>query len=214
MPDYDFHQLSPHDLEILARDLLQEHWGVRIESFKTGKDGGIDLRHATAADKVIVQVKHLTKTGLAGLLREVKNEAVKVSRLQPSRYVLVTSVPLSAGNKDAIVNIIGANVLKPSDVIGCEDLNNLLGQHSEIEGKHYKLWLASRAVLDKVLHNAAVTRSEFKVRQVYEEARRYVQSSAYPLALKKLNDTGVVVIAGCAWGREIYTREPTPLRAP
>jgi hypothetical protein len=196
MPDYDFHQLSPYDLEILARDLLQAHWGVGIESFKTGKDGGIDLRYATATNKVIVQVKHLTKTGIAGLLREVQNEAVKVKRLQPSRYVLVTSVPLSAVNKDAVVNIIGADVLKPSDVIGREDLNNLLGQHSEIEGNHYKLWLASRAVLDKVLHNAALTRSEFKVRQVYEEARRYVQSSAYPQALKKLNDTGVVIIAG------------------
>jgi len=196
MPEYDFHQLSPYDLEILARDLLQAHWGVRIESFKTGKDGGIDLRYATATDKIIVQVKHFTKTGLAGLLREVQNEAVKVSRLQPSRYVLVTSVPLSAVNKDAIVSIIGADVLRASDVIGREDLNNLLGQHSEIEGKHYKLWLASRAVLDKVLHNAAVTRSEFKVRQVYEEARRYVQSNAYPLALQKLSDTGVVVIAG------------------
>jgi hypothetical protein len=196
MPDYDFHQLSPYDLEILARDLLQAQWGVQIESFKTGKDGGIDLRYTTAANKVIVQVKHLTKTGIAGLLREVQNEAVKVKRLQPSRYVLVTSVPLSPVNKDAVVNIIGADVLKPSDVIGREDLNNLLGLHGEIEGNHYKLWLASRAVLDRVLHNAAVTRSEFKVRQVYEEARRYVQSSAYPQALKKLSDTGVVIIAG------------------
>ena len=92
-------------------------------------------------------------------------------RLQPSRYLLVTSVPMSAVNKDAVVKIIGADVLKPADVIGRDELNNLLGQHPEIEGKHYKLWLASRAVLDRVLNNAAVTRSEFKVRQVHEEAR-------------------------------------------
>lgn len=196
MPDYDFHQLSPYDLEILARDLLQAHWGVTIESFKTGKDGGIDLRYAAATGTVIVQVKHLAKTGLAGLLRELKKEAAKVRRLQPSRYLLVTSVPLSAVNKDAVVKIIGADVLKPADVIGRDELNNLLGQHAEIEGKHYKLWLASRAVLDRVLNNAAVTRSEFKVRQVHEEARRYVQSSAYPQALKMLNDAGVVIIAG------------------
>jgi DNA polymerase III delta prime subunit len=196
MPDYYFHQLSPYDLEILARDLLQARWGVTIESFKTGKDGGIDLRYAAATSTVIVQVKHLAKTGLAGLLRELKKEAAKVRRLQPSRYLLVTSVPLSAVNKDAVVKIIGADVLKPADVIGRDELNNLLGQHPEIEGKHYKLWLASRAVLDRVLNNAAVTRSEFKVRQVHEEARRYVQSSAYPHALKMLNDAGVVIIAG------------------
>lgn len=196
MPDYDFHQLSPYDLEILAQDLLQAHWGVTIENFKTGKDGGIDLRYAAATGTIIVQVKHFTKTGIAGLLRELKNEAAKVRRLQPSRYVLVTSVTLSAVNKDAVVSVIGADVLRPTDIIGREDLNNLLGQHGEIEAKHYKLWLASRTVLDRVLNNAAVTRSEFKVRQVHNEARRYVQSSAYPQALKMLNDTGVVIIAG------------------
>ena len=37
MPEYDFHQLSPHDLEILTRDLLQAHWHVTLENFKTGK---------------------------------------------------------------------------------------------------------------------------------------------------------------------------------
>lgn len=196
MPDYDFHQLSPDDLELLARDLLQAHWGVTIESFKTGKDGGIDLRYAAGTGKIVVQVKHFLRTGLAGLMRELAKEAAKVRRLKPTRYVLVTSVPLSAVNKDAIVALIGADVLAPSDVIGQEGLNNLLGQYPEIEGKHYKLWLASRAVLDRVLHNASVTRSEFKARQVHVEARRYVQSDAYPQALRMLNEQRVVVVAG------------------
>ncbi|MGY3404038.1 RecA/RadA recombinase [Bradyrhizobium sp. GM5.1] len=196
MADYDFHQLSPDDLEILARDLLQAHWGVTIESFKTGKDGGIDLRYAVGTGKIIVQVKHFVRTGLAGLMRELSKEAAKVRRLKPTRYVLVTSVPLSAVNKDAIVALIGADLLTPSDVIGQEGLNNLLGQHPEIEGKHYKLWLASRAVLDRVLHNAAVTRSEFKARQVHDKARRYVQSGAYPQAQKMINEQRVVVVAG------------------
>jgi len=196
MLNYDFHQLSPYDLEVLARDLLQAHWGGTIESFKTGKDGGVDLRYAVGAHKTIVQVKHLLKTGISGLLRELKKEAEKVRSLTPTSYVLVTSVPLSATNKDSIIKLIGTDVLKPADVLGQEDLNNLLGQHPAIEGKHYKLWLASRAVLDRALHNASVTRSEFKARQVHDEARRYVQSAAYPQALKMLNEQGVVVVAG------------------
>jgi hypothetical protein len=183
-------------LEILARDLLQAHWGVTIESFKTGRDGGIDLRYAAGSGEVVVQVEHLLRTGLAGLRREVTKEAAKVRRLQPSRYVLVTSVPLSAVNKDAVVGLVGADMLRPSDVIGQEDLNNLLGQHPTIEGQHYKLWLASRSVLDRVLHNAAITRSEFKAHQVHEQARRYVQSSAYPQAVKMLIDHRVAIIAG------------------
>lgn len=196
MPDYDFHQLSPYDLEILARDLLQAHWDVTIESFKTGRDGGIDLRYAQGSARTIVQVKHYVRTGLAGLFREVAKEAIKVRTLQPDRYVLVTSVPLSAANKDKIVTLIGSDVFRHKDVLGQDDLNNLLGQHPTIEGRHYKLWLASRAVLDRVLHNAAVTRSEFKARQVHGAARRYVQSDAYPLAMKMLDEQRVVIIAG------------------
>lgn len=216
MPEYNFHQLSPYDLEILARDLLQAHWGVRLESFKTGRDGGIDLRYAPkrgggrvlrcdegvdlryapGPDDTIVQVKHYLRTGLNGLLRDLKPEAVKVRRLQPRRYVLVTSIPLSPADKDEIVTVIGADVLKPTDVIGAEDLNNLLGQHPIVEGRHFKLWLASRAILDRVIHNAAVTRSEFKAKHVYEQAKRFVASDAYPAALKMLEEERVAIIAG------------------
>jgi len=196
MPQYDFQQLSPFDLEILVRDLLQAHWGVTIESFKTGKDGGVDLRYAVGNNKLIVQVKHYQKTGSAGLTRDLKKEVEKVRSINPSRYFVVTSVPLSKANKDTISGLFDPGVLQATDVIGQEDLNNLLGQHPEIERNHYKLWLASRAVLDSVLHNAEKTRSEFKVRQVYEEACRYVQSSAYPEAMKMLNDSRVVIVAG------------------
>ncbi|MER9578602.1 restriction endonuclease [Mesorhizobium sp. M0400] len=196
MSQYDFHQLSPYDLETLTRDLLQARWGVQLESFKAGKDGGIDLRYASAPANTIVQVKHYLRTGLSGLLRDLKAEAVKVRRLAPTRYVLVTSVPLSPTNKDEIVRIIGADLLQSSDVVGPDELNNLLGQHPDVEGRHYKLWLASRGVLDRVINNAAVTRSEFKARQVYEHAKRYVVSDAYPQALKMLTEERVVIIAG------------------
>lgn len=196
MPEYDFHQLSPHDLEVLTRDLFQAHWGTDVESFKAGRDGGIDLRYAVGPSKTIIQVKHYLRTGLRGLMRDLELEAVKVRRLAPSRYVLVTSVPLSPANKDEIAGVIGTDYLKPWDIVGAEDLNNLIGQHSDVEGRHYKLWLASRGVLDRVIHNAALTRSEFKARQVYEQARRYVASDAYLKALQMLADQRVVIIAG------------------
>lgn len=196
MADYDFHQLSPHDFENMARDLLQADWGLILESFKTGKDGGIDFRYAKAGSRIVVQCKHYVRTGLAGLLHDLKEEAVKVRKLRPQRYVLVTSVPLSPTNKDAIVKIIGADVLKTSDVLGQDDLNNRLGQHPAVEGSHYKLWLASRAVLDRVLHNSVITQSEFKVRKVYKDIPRYVQSNAFPRALEMLNHDRIVIIAG------------------
>jgi hypothetical protein len=46
MSNYDFRQLSPHDFEQLARDLLQARDGIVLEGFKSGRDLGIDFRHA------------------------------------------------------------------------------------------------------------------------------------------------------------------------
>ena len=194
--NYDFAQLSPHDLELLARDLLQAEWGVKLESFKSGRDGGIDLRYARGDANVVVQCKHYVKSGFGALRRAMREEAAKVRGLAPERYVIVTSVALSPGNKDDIVGDMGAPFLAAADVMGAEDLNNLLGAHPDVESRHFKLWLASRAVLDRVVHNASVTQSELKVREVYADARRYVQSAAYPAAMGLLEEHGVVIVAG------------------
>lgn len=195
MPDYDFTQLSPHDFEQLSRDLIQERDGLTLESFKTGRDGGIDFRYAKGKEKLIVQCKHYAGTGWDGLFRDLKKEAQKAATLAPSRYILVTSVGLSPQNK-ASVQVLFGDALAAGDILGRDDINNLLGLHSAIEEKHYKLWLASRAVLDRVTHNAAVVQSEFEVERVHRDIMRYVQSDAYPRARKMLAEDHVAIISG------------------
>ncbi|MFC6306820.1 hypothetical protein E2553_24960 [Paraburkholderia dipogonis] len=195
MPSYDFKQLSPHDFEVLSRDLIQARDGFVLESFKTGRDLGIDFRRAAAAGDIIVQCKHYAGTGLAGLMSELKKEAVKVSKLTPARYILVTSVGLSPPNKTDIQALFGA-VLVNGDILGADDLNNLLGLHPTIERQHYKLWLASKAVLDRAIHNASLVQSEFDVERVHRDICRYVRSAAYPRALEMLDNDHVAIISG------------------
>ena len=196
MPEYDFKQLSPYDFETLSRDLLQADRKLRLESFKMGRDGGVDFRYAcTPKIEWIVQCKHFVRTGFAGLLRELKKEAKKVAALAPKRYILVTSVPLSRVNKSEIQPLFG-DILSTDDILGQDDLNNLLGLHPTIERAHYKLWLTSRPVLDRVLHNAVVTQSEFEVARVYEEIRKYVSSDALPRALEILDRDHVAIVTG------------------
>lgn len=163
MTDYDFHQLSPHDFELMCRDLLQEEEGLRLESFKSGKDGGIDFRHATAGVTTIVQCKRFVETGYSGLMRELRHEAAKVQRLAPERYILMTAASLSPANKDEIVGVIGPQFLASSDIFGRDELNGLLERHPEVERAHYKLWLASINVLEAVLHNDILLQSGFQV---------------------------------------------------
>ena len=196
MPEYDFQQLSPHDLERLARDLLQAHWSVPLESFKAGRDGGIDLRYARGNNNLIVQVKHYVRTGYDGLLRNLKKEDPKIKELNPSRYAVVTSVPLSPMNKSEIASALPSAPLEVSDIFGKSDLNNLLGRYPSIEQGNPKLWLTSRAVLDRVLHNAEVTRSEFEVRKIHKQICRYVQTEAFREAEDRLASESVVMISG------------------
>lgn len=196
MSNYDFRQLSPHDFEQLARDLIQARDGIVLESFKSGRDLGIDFRHAnTSGDNIIVQCKHYVGTGLPGLIGDLKKEVVKVEKLKPTRYILVTSAGLTPLNKVQIQAHFGS-VLTTADILGPDDINNLLGLHPEVERRHYKLWLASRLVLDRVIHNASITQSEFDVERVYRDIRRYVRSTAYPRALDMLNKGRVAIISG------------------
>lgn len=195
MSNYDFKQLSPHDFEQLTRDLIQARDNIVLESFKIGRDLGIDFRHARAGGNTIVQCKHYAGTGFAGLMADLKKEAVKASKLKPTRYMLVTSVGLTPPNKTDIQAIFG-DMLVTGDILGPDDLNNLLGLHPAVEQKHYKLWLASRAVLDRVIHNASLIQTDFDVERVHRDIRRYVRSAAYPRAFAMLDSDHVAIISG------------------
>ena len=195
MPEYDFKQLSPYEFEQISRDLIQTCLGIRLESFKIGRDNGIDFRYAPSAkEKLIVQCKHYVRTGLSGLFRDIRKEKIKIDSLNSTRYILTTSVALSPGNKDDICRIIPGTF--STDIWGQDDLNNLLSLHPEVERSHFKLWLASKAVLDRVIHNAVVTQSEFATDKVYESIKKYVQSLSYSKALDILQKQRIVVIAG------------------
>ena len=126
MPDYDFHTLSPYDFELISRDLIQAKDRIVLESFRTGRDGGVDFRYCLSDDKkIIVQCKHYRGTPVSGLIRALKNEAQKLVKLSPSRYIIVTSLSLTPENKASIQKFFPSNVLKAEDIITADDLRNL-----------------------------------------------------------------------------------------
>ena len=52
--EYDFKSLSDYDFELLVCDLLSEQLGRRIESFRRGRDQGVDLRYASDSGGTVV----------------------------------------------------------------------------------------------------------------------------------------------------------------
>jgi hypothetical protein len=53
--------------------------------------------------------------------------------------------------------------LAEDDIFGRADLNNLLAQHPEIERKHFKLWLASTPVLERILYSGVYNRTQIEM---------------------------------------------------
>ncbi len=198
MTKYNYDALSPQDFEEISRDLLQSEWNVALEAFKAGRDGGIDLRYAAVAgSKVIVQCKHYIHSGFASLLRHLKqSEFPKLVKLAPDRYVVITSVELSPGNKDAIVAALAPYVRSTSDVIGGGDIDGLLARHPVVERANFKLWLTSTSVIDRVLHNAELCHTQFEVERIRRKLPLFVQNEAYARAQAMLSSDRIAVISG------------------
>ena len=50
-----------------------------------------------------------------------------------------------------------------SDILGKEDINNLLTKYPEVEKSNYKLWLTSTTLMDKILHSKVYNQSEVEI---------------------------------------------------
>lgn len=195
MPDYNFLNLSPPEFEELSRDLLQKHLAVHLESFTSGRDSGIDLRHSfNPKDKLIIQCKRYKDFN--SLYNKLKEEIPKVTKLNPRRYILTTSVGLTPNQKDEIIILLNPFIQSSSDIFGRDDLNNLLGQFPEIEKLHFKLWLSSTNILERILHSKIHNQSSFEEEKVKETVRVYVENKSYYQALEIIKSKKYVIISG------------------
>jgi hypothetical protein len=198
MPDYDFRNLSPIDFEILVRDLIQEELGVRLESFKAGKDQGIDFRYCPSKDeKIIVQAKRYIDTDYRTFFRGLKRDEVpKVQRLSPSRYILATSLGLTPFQKDELLKLYNPFIITSGDILGRDDINGLLFRHSKIERQHFKLWITSTTVLEQMLNSKIRNVSRDELEKIQDHAKYYVQNESFGRGLKILDEHNFCIIAG------------------
>jgi hypothetical protein len=195
---YDFRSLNDKEFEAVVADLLSEHLGVHVERFKPGKDKGVDGRwFAAGGRETILQCKHWVGTGYSAMLRLLRaSELPKIQRLSPSRYLLATSVPLSRSNKREIVGALSPFLLSASDVLGPEDLNDLLGRYGSVERRHYKLWLASSSALSALLNYAVVGRSRAELDDMRRDAAVYASTADHAKARERLSQQRVLILTG------------------
>jgi hypothetical protein len=190
-------QLSPPDFEDLVRDLLAAHWKVAIESFRGGRDGGVDLRCTHSGETTIVQCKHYVRSTFAKLRSHLtEKELPKIRALNPRRYVLVTSLALTPANKDALIADLTPFIRRTEDIVGEDEIAGLLRDHPDVERAHYKLWITSTAVLEQVIHAAEHCQTEFSVKRIERKLPLFVETQMYVNAQRMLDEHRILVVAG------------------
>lgn len=194
---YDFSNLSALDFEELVHDLLQVMWQTRLELFKAGRDGGVDLRAYCDGQSLIVQCKNYARSTFANLRSAMRDEELpKLHVLKPGRYVLVTSLPLSVAEKSELLKLLSPYVRHSEDIIGGNELEQMLENEAEVVKRNHKLWLTSIPVLERVLHAAEHHQTQAHVDRVKRKLQIYVQTSAYGRVLQVLDNTGFAIISG------------------
>lgn len=196
MADYDFRTLSPNDFEILIRDLLAAEYHWRLEAFGRGRDGGIDLRAKALEGKVIVQCKHYLGSSFKDLCASARREVPKMDKEKPDRYLFVTSQTLNRTQKDTLAENLYPWISDTADIISQVDINALIARHPRVEHQHFKLWLASTTILERIVQSGIWERSEALLEDIRDRVKLYVLTSSYKSALEILNEKHVVVLTG------------------
>lgn len=199
MGNYDFSTLNDKEFEQISRDLLNAKHKLGLQDFKTGKDKGVDLRFSTPHNNnsIVAQVKHYVGSGYPQLKHTlVSKELNKIENLNPERYLVVTSLPLSAIQKDEIKELLAPFILSANDVFGQEDLNSILKEFREIEKRHFKLWFSSITVLDSVINNAIEGRTKYMLEKIKEKIPFYVVTKKLDDANKILQKEKLLLITG------------------
>lgn len=170
--------------------------GIEFEAFRHGPDGGVDLRSTGHDPRVIVQCKHYGGSTFATLKRAAVKEKSKMDALRPKDYYFVTSQDLTLTQKDALLGALRPHAADSGKILASRDLNALLGEHPEIEKNHFKLWIASAAVIQRIVHSGLWERSTALMEEIQDRVRLYVSTTSFGEARQMLERNHVCVIVG------------------
>ncbi|MFT4089988.1 MAG: restriction endonuclease [Asticcacaulis sp.] len=192
---YDLTNLSHIDFEDLARDIVGKELSIRFEAFAPGPDGGIDGRHASSNGTIVLQAKHYIGSSFSDLKKSMKNAAVALAALKPSRYILVTSQKITDKHKSQLLKVIGLEGMQTCDIYGLDDIRAAL-RNPDIAKAHIKLWLSDATLLERIVHASSAAYTETTKQEIEHKVSLYAQNSSFPKSIEILEDSHILIIAG------------------
>lgn len=197
-----YENLSPYDFENLCRDLFAAQQGSHLETFTVGRDGGIDIRYigagTRASPEIVIQCKHYERSGFSALKATMLKEKKKALGLHAKRYILATTVGMSPDKKTELKDALHPLITSETDIFARGDIDSLLRDHPEVEKSHFRLWLNSTAVLERVLHNDVFAQNDVYLEELEQTARTFVDNSGVKDVQDLLEAQHVCIITGPA----------------
>lgn len=198
--EFDFSKLNDREFEALGASVIERISNKRVETFKAGRDGGVDGRFWIGKNKEgIIQCKHYSETPYRTLIKKLKSEELpKVYKLKPSQYILITSKKLSRNNKQEIKTIFDPFIHREDDIWGKEDLVSFLSkkENQDIVEQNFKLWITSSSVLEIIFNNAIKGRSENTLHDIGENSHKYAITENHIKGLEILEEKNVIILTG------------------
>lgn len=190
----NYANLNDVEFENLCQDIMSKRLNTELRRFARGADGGIDL--ADNENKIIVQVKHYTDA--SNLVASLEKELPKVKKLNPRAYYICTSVELSPMRVKQIYELFKDYMPSSANIITKLEIDDFLHKDENIDvlKRHYKLWLDSTDILEKLTHNDIFVDCESLIFDIKNDIKFFVQTSAYNEALKCLENNKTLIITG------------------
>lgn len=193
---YNYSDLNDVEFEELCKDIMKKKLNMDLRTFSRGKDRGIDIRNSE--NNIIIQVKHYYKSLYSTLKKELLNELEKVKKLNPKQYYICVSQSLSPMQIDEVYKMFDKYMDSDANIITIKEIDDFLNkeENQEVVNKHYKLWLSSSKVLDKIGQNDIFIDCESLISDINEEVRYFVKTNMFDKCLEILENERLIAIVG------------------
>jgi len=135
---------------------------------------------------------------LSDLRNKVNKEKLKLDALKfkPVRYILATTQSLTEANVTEFRDTLSPYCKADDDILDVIAIEKLLALHESVINKHYKLWITSTTVLQRILNAGIYNRTESYRENLIQKCRTFVQPKTFTKARKVLADYHNCLISG------------------
>ncbi len=194
----NYSNLNDVEFEYLCQEIMQKILKTSLRRFARGKDGGIDLVDTLSNDNIVIQVKHYINSSTETLISSLKNELKKVQILRPKQYYICCSKELTPKKVKEIYTLFADFMESDKNIVTLTEIDDFLQkpENNDILTKHYKLWLDSIGILEKLSNNDTFIDCESLLSNIDNDKKFFVKTKVFDKCLDCLSHNKTLFITG------------------